>query len=175
MTTLITTVVTMSSIAQLWDDEWEMVFISLQVSCLQGCFSVWGKRPVQLHVMDFVSSYCIKLCLDVYHSQNWNLGNEKTCSKTPRESSRPPYHFVSISWAFSFKLKPGLGCRIRGGKYWGCVWLRVAIWRGQFLHLVWLAMLWMLVSTPGASCSSQSYGRSTLGLFLHCTYKFIYI
>ncbi|KFV88165.1 Glycerophosphodiester phosphodiesterase domain-containing protein 5, partial [Struthio camelus australis] len=32
MTTLITTVVTMSSIAQLWDDEWEMVFISLQVS-----------------------------------------------------------------------------------------------------------------------------------------------
>lgn len=35
MTTLITTVVTMSSIAQLWDDEWEMVFISLQVSCVR--------------------------------------------------------------------------------------------------------------------------------------------
>uniref|UniRef100_A0A8C9L962 Glycerophosphodiester phosphodiesterase domain containing 5 n=1 Tax=Pavo cristatus TaxID=9049 RepID=A0A8C9L962_PAVCR len=32
MTTLITTVVTMSSIAQLWDDEWEMVFISLQAT-----------------------------------------------------------------------------------------------------------------------------------------------
>nr|XP_009686628.1 PREDICTED: glycerophosphodiester phosphodiesterase domain-containing protein 5 [Struthio camelus australis] len=44
MTTLITTVVTMSSIAQLWDDEWEMVFISLQVSCVQGCSSGWGKK-----------------------------------------------------------------------------------------------------------------------------------
>ncbi|KAJ7423442.1 Glycerophosphoinositol inositolphosphodiesterase GDPD2 [Willisornis vidua] len=32
VTTLITTVVTMSSIAQLWDDEWEMVFISLQAT-----------------------------------------------------------------------------------------------------------------------------------------------
>lgn len=31
--TLIATVITMSSIAQLWDDEWEMVVISLQVSC----------------------------------------------------------------------------------------------------------------------------------------------
>ncbi|NXF39371.1 GDPD5 protein, partial [Nyctibius bracteatus] len=54
MTTLITTVVTMSSIAQLWDDEWEMVFISLQVSCPQGYFSGWRKGPVQLRVMDFL-------------------------------------------------------------------------------------------------------------------------
>ncbi|XP_067389415.1 glycerophosphodiester phosphodiesterase domain-containing protein 5 isoform X5 [Emydura macquarii macquarii] len=34
MVTLVATVVTMSSIAQLWDDEWEMVVISLQVSCM---------------------------------------------------------------------------------------------------------------------------------------------
>lgn len=137
MTTLITTVVTMSSIAQLWDDEWEMVFISLQVSCLQGCFSGWGKGPMQLHVMDFVSFYYIKSCLDVCHFQYWNLGNEKICSKTPVESSRPLYRFVSISWALSLKLKPRLGCRVWGGKYWGWVWLIVAGGRGQFLLLVW--------------------------------------
>lgn len=51
VTTLITTVVTMSSIAQLWDDEWEMVFISLQVSCLQGCFPGREKGPEQLNAM----------------------------------------------------------------------------------------------------------------------------
>lgn len=62
VTTLITTVVTMSSIAQLWDDEWEMVFISLQVSYLQGCFSKWRKRP-------HAAFYCIKPCLDVCHLQ----------------------------------------------------------------------------------------------------------
>jgi len=29
-----------------------------------------GKRPVQLHIMDFVSFCCIKPCLHVYRSQN---------------------------------------------------------------------------------------------------------
>lgn len=46
VTTLITTVVTMSSIAQLWDDEWEMVFISLQVS-LSARTLPWGKERGQ--------------------------------------------------------------------------------------------------------------------------------
>uniref|UniRef100_A0A8V0X7V9 Glycerophosphodiester phosphodiesterase domain containing 5 n=1 Tax=Gallus gallus TaxID=9031 RepID=A0A8V0X7V9_CHICK len=57
MTTLITTVVTMSSIAQLWDDEWEMVFISLQVSCLWACFPRWACEVLLSITMLMVTAY----------------------------------------------------------------------------------------------------------------------
>lgn len=46
ITTLITTVITMCSIAQLWDDEWDMVAISLQVRSSAGGWRTAARSDV---------------------------------------------------------------------------------------------------------------------------------
>lgn len=50
ITTLITTVITMCSIAQLWDDEWDMVAISLQVSAVVGWVAEDNSKSLVLSV-----------------------------------------------------------------------------------------------------------------------------